>query len=131
MNALHLRGRAPYKLSGGEKRAAAIATALAMSPDVLVMDEPTSALDPQARRKLIGLLGGFRHTKIIAAHDLDMILDLCSRTIVLHEGRVAADGPADVVLRDRELLGRSGLDLPLRLQGCPVCAPAGGAPAAP
>jgi cobalt/nickel transport system ATP-binding protein len=121
VGALHLRSRPPYKLSGGEKRAAAIATVLAMAPDILVMDEPTSALDPRARRKLIGLLLGFRHTKIVASHDLDMIGEVCARTIVLHEGRIAIDGPTAAVLADCELLHRSGLELPLRLQGCPVC----------
>ncbi len=122
VNALHLRKRPPYKLSGGEKRAAAIATALSMSPDILVMDEPTSGLDPRARRKLIGLLAGFMHTKIIASHDLDMIYALCGRTIVLHEGRVAADGPTASILANHDLLAGCGLELPLSLQGCPVCA---------
>lgn len=114
---LHLRERPPYRLSGGEKRAATIAGVLAMSPDILVMDEPTSGLDPRARHRLIGLLGGFKHTKIIATHDLDMIMDLCARTIVLHEGRVEADGRTDAILRSGELLERCGLELPLRLQG--------------
>jgi len=121
VGALHLRTRPPYKLSGGEKRAAAIATVLAMSPDILVMDEPTSDLDPRARRRLIEVLRGFRHTKIIASHDLDMIMDLCSRTIVLHEGTVVADGPTDEILSDGHLLEKGGLELPLRLQGCPHC----------
>lgn len=121
VNAAHLRTRPPYKLSGGEKRAVAIASVLAMSPDILVMDEPTSGLDPRARRRLIELLRGFAHTKIIASHDLDMIMDLCQRTIVLHEGIVLADGPTDDVLGDEALLARAGLELPLRLQGCPRC----------
>jgi len=128
VNAAHLRPRPPYKLSGGEKRLAAIATVLAMSPDVLVMDEPTSNLDPQSRRRVIELLRQFTHTKIIASHDLDMIMDLCSRSIILHQGRVLADGPTAALLGDRTLLARSGLDLPLRLQGCPVCGQGGGAP---
>ena len=128
VNALPLRSRPPYKLSGGEKRSVAIATVLAMSPDVLVMDEPTAGLDPRARRKLIELLREFLHTKIIASHDLDMILDVCSRAIVLHEGRVVADGPASALLADEELLAKSGLELPLGLQrrascGRDACAP--------
>ncbi len=109
VGAEHLRARPPYRLSGGEKRAAAIAGVLAMEPDILVMDEPSSGLDPRARRNLIALLKGFKHTKIVAAHDLDMIRDLCARTIVLHEGRVAADGPTATVLADRELLAGCGL----------------------
>lgn len=119
----HLRERPPYKLSGGEKRAVAIASVLAMSPDILVMDEPTSNLDPRARRQLIELLRGFHHTKIIATHDLDMVLDLCERTIVIHDGRVTADGPTLDIFNDERLLGESHLEKPLRLQGCPVCSP--------
>ena len=63
----------------------AIATVLSMSPDILVMDEPTSGLDPRARRRLIEMLQAFKHSKIIATHDLDMVLDLCERTIILNE----------------------------------------------
>jgi len=121
VGAAHLRDRPPYKLSGGEKRAVAIATVLSMAPDILVMDEPTAGLDPRARRGLIELLHGFEHTKIIATHDLDMALDLCGRTIVLRQGRVEADGPTLELLGDAGLLERSGLALPPRLQACPVC----------
>lgn len=121
VNALHLRARPIDRLSGGEKRSAAIATVLAMSPDVLVMDEPTSGLDPQSRRRLIDLLRGFLHTKIVASHDLDMIVDLCSRTILLARGVVVADGPTASVLTQKDLLTSSGLELPFRLQGCPIC----------
>ena len=128
VGARHLLDRPPYRLSGGEKRRAAIATVLAMSPDILVMDEPTSGLDPKARRGLMEILRGFMHTKIIATHDLDLLLDLCGRVIVLSEGRVAADGPAMSVLADRALLEKSGLEIPLGMQRCPVC---GAAPAAP
>jgi ABC-type molybdate transport system ATPase subunit len=108
-------------LSAGQKRSAAIATVLAMSPDILALDEPTSGLDPRARRGLLGLLQGFTHTKIIAAHDLDMILCLCTRVIVLREGTVAADGPAADLLCDEALLAASHLERPLSLQACPIC----------
>jgi len=117
----HLRARPPYRLSGGEKRSVAIATVLAMAPDVLVMDEPTASLDPRSRRRLIELLGTFHHSKLIATHDLDMALDLCERTIVLHEGTVAADGPTAELFADEALLARCGLEKPLRMQGCPIC----------
>lgn len=117
----HLRQRPPYKLSGGEKRAAAIATVLAMSPDILVMDEPTSSLDPGSRRRLIGLLKTFHHTKIIATHDLDMALNLCERTLVLHQGKITADGHTLDLFQDEDLLARAGLEKPLQMQGCPVC----------
>ncbi|KGO34637.1 MAG: ABC transporter ATP-binding protein [Desulfoprunum sp.] len=117
----HLRDRPPYKLSGGEKRAVAIATVLAMSPDILVMDEPTSNLDPLSRRTLIELLAGFHHTKIIATHDLDMVIDLCERTIVIHEGTIMADGLTADIFNDDLLLRKSHLERPLRMQACPIC----------
>ena len=117
-----LRDRPPYRLSGGEKRSVAIATVLAMCPNVLVLDEPSSNLDPQARRRLIELLATFEHTKIIASHDLDMALDLCERTIVISEGEVAADGPTREIFEDADLLDACHLEKPLVMQGCPVCA---------
>ncbi|MCL5269715.1 MAG: energy-coupling factor ABC transporter ATP-binding protein [bacterium] len=123
VGAAHLRDRPPYRLSGGEKRAVAIATVLSMTPDILVLDEPTSNLDPKARRQLIELLRSFRHTKIIASHDLDMILDLCERTIVIHEGRITADGPTARIFNDQNLLAESHLEKPLRMQACPICGP--------
>ncbi|MCU0651830.1 MAG: energy-coupling factor ABC transporter ATP-binding protein [Candidatus Omnitrophica bacterium] len=112
----HLAKRPPYKLSQGEKRSVSIATVLAMSPDILVMDEPTSSLDPRSRRRLIELLKTFRHTKIVATHDLDMALDLCERTIVLHQGRITADGQTKKILYDEELLRASSLEKPLSIQ---------------
>lgn len=118
---LHLRTRAPYHLSGGEKRAVAIATVLAIWPDILVLDEPSAGLDPQARRRLLGLLPKFTHTKIIATHDLDFALELCERTIVLYEGVILADGSTSNLLSDQELLIRAGLELPFSLQNCPRC----------
>jgi cobalt/nickel transport system ATP-binding protein len=121
VGALHLKDRPPYRLSGGEKRAVAIATVLSMSPDILVMDEPTSFLDPKTRRQLIELLKTFHHTLIIATHDLDLVLDLCPRTIILKAGQVVADGPTLEILQNEELLESSSLEKPLGLQGCPVC----------
>ncbi|MDD5746567.1 MAG: ABC transporter ATP-binding protein [Candidatus Omnitrophica bacterium] len=124
VEARHLAKRPPYKLSQGEKRSVAIATVLAMSPDILVMDEPSSSLDPMSRSRLITLLKTFRHTKIIATHDLDLAMDLCERTIVLHQGRITADGPTRKIFQDEGLLHRSRLEKPLRMQPCPVCGPA-------
>jgi cobalt/nickel transport system ATP-binding protein len=118
---LHLVNRPIHRLSGGEKRSVAIATVLSMSPDILVMDEPTSNLDPKARRRLIELLRSFKHTKIIATHDLDMVLDLCERTIVIREGQVVADGRSIEILNNETILSESNLEKPLRFQGCPVC----------
>ena len=108
--------RPPYKLSGGEKRSVAIATVLAMSPSILVLDEPSSNLDPRARRQFINLLKEFKHTKIIASHDLDLVLDLCERTIVLQQGRVRADGPTREIFADDQLLEECHLERPLSMQ---------------
>ncbi len=116
-----LRDKAPYHLSGGEKKRVAIATVLAMAPDILVMDEPTSGLDPFARRQLMGLLREFQHTRIFTSHDLDMVLDICPRTIVLHNGEVRADGPTKEIFADAALLAQCRLEKPFVLQGCPVC----------
>lgn len=116
-----LEGKSPWHLSGGEKKRVAIATVLALSPDILVMDEPTSGLDPHARRQLMTLLSRFTHTRIIATHDLDMVLELCDRVVVLADGRIHADGPPREIFRDRDLLDRCRLEPPLSLQGCPVC----------
>jgi cobalt/nickel transport system ATP-binding protein len=117
----HLKNKPPYRLSNGEKRRVAIASILSMAPDILVMDEPTTGLDPFARRRLIRLMHEFHHTKIITSHDLDMVLDLCERTIVLHEGRVKADGPTLEIFADAALLAECRLEKPLSMQGCPIC----------
>jgi len=117
----HLKDRAPFRLSGGEKRAAAIASVLSMEPDILIMDEPTSALDPKSRRRLISLLNSFEHTKIITSHDLDTIVETCRRTIVIKAGEIVADGKTMDILTNVELLDRSGLEMPLSLQNCPIC----------
>ena len=121
VGAAHLKDRPPYRLSEGEKRSVAIASVLSMSPSILIMDEPTSSLDPKARRELINLLQTFEHTIIIATHDLDMVLDICSRTIILKDGRVEVDGLTEEILQNEKLLASSHLEKPLRLQGCPVC----------
>ena len=121
VGALHLRRRPSHRLSGGEKRAVAIAAVLAMDPSILVMDEPSSNVDSRARRGLIEQLRGFEHTKVVATHDLDLVLDVCARTIVLAGGRVAADGPTAKLLADPALMERCGLERPLRMQGCPRC----------
>ena len=110
-----LRDRYNHKLSGGEKKMAAIAAVLAMEPGTVLMDEPTSGLDPYNRRLIIRTVRGMKETKLIASHDLDMILDCCGRVILLSEGRIAADGRAEDVLRDRALLEANHLELPLSL----------------
>ncbi|MEI6207772.1 MAG: ABC transporter ATP-binding protein [Desulfuromonadales bacterium] len=117
----HLRDKPPYHLSGGEKKRVAIATVLSMSPDILVMDEPTSGLDPSARRQLISLLRQFHHTKIFTSHDLDMVMELCERTIILHEGLIMADDLTVTIFGNEDLLAACRLEKPLSMQGCPLC----------
>lgn len=112
----HLKNRPPYRLSGGQQNLAAIATAIAMEPSILIMDEPTAALDPKARRRLINILNNFEYTKIIASHDLDMILDTCNKTIVLKEGTIVESGYTKDILLNKELMEKSNLELPLSVQ---------------
>lgn len=116
-----VNAKPPYRLSGGEKKRVAIAGVLAMAPDILVMDEPTSGLDPHARRQLIGLLDEFTHTRIFTSHDLDMVLDVCPRTIVLANGAMMADGPTRDIFEDDALLARCMLEKPLSMQSCMAC----------
>lgn len=112
----HLKDKQIFKMSGGEKKLVSIATILSMTPDIILMDEPSIALDPRNRRNLIGILNSFEHLKIIASHDLDMILDTCKRTILMSKGEIICDGPTKEILTDRELLETNGLELPLCLQ---------------
>ncbi len=111
-----LKERRNHSLSVGERRMAAIAVVLAMEPEAILMDEPTAALDPRNRRRVIEVIRGLRQTRLVASHDLDMVLDTCARVVLLSDGAVAADGAAETVLRDRALLEAHGLELPLRLQ---------------
>ena len=112
-----LKHRHNHRISGGEKRMAAIATVLAMEPEALLMDEPSSNLDPYNRRIVINTIRSLPQTKLIASHDLDMILDTCDRVLLLSKGRLVADGPAAELLRDRVLLEANRLELPFSLTG--------------
>ena len=112
-----LKHRYNHKISGGEKRMAAIATILAMEPEAILMDEPTTALDPYNRRVVIDTIRELAQTKLIASHDLDMILDTCQRVILLSGGRIVADGPARQLLSDRTLMEQNRMELPLSLSG--------------
>lgn len=112
-----LKYRYNHKISGGEKRMAAIATVLAMEPEIIVMDEPSIALDPVNRRAVINTVNSLPMTKIIVSHDLDMILDTCQRVILLSRGRIAADGIAEEILRDKVLLEANRMELPFCLAG--------------
>lgn len=112
-----LRDRTIYTLSGGEKKLTAIAGILSMRPNIILMDEPTIALDPKNRRNLINILNSIDALKVIASHDLDMILDTCERTILMNNGRIIKDGRTEEILRDKVLLEDNGLELPLSLNG--------------
>lgn len=116
----HLLHRQNHRLSGGEKRMAAIATVLAMEPTVMLMDEPSTALDPKNRRRLIETLNALSMTKLIATHDLDLVLETCDRVILLGGGEIVADGPAREILRNKALLEENNLELPLCMSGIPT-----------
>lgn len=100
----HLRNKSALKLSGGEKRMAAMATVLAMKPDVMVFDEPTAFLDPKSRRNLIRVLQKLPHTMLIATHDLTFAAEVCPRCILLKEGKLFADGQVEDLLYNKELM---------------------------
>jgi len=106
----------PSQISGGMKKRAGLARALALDPRILFYDEPSAGLDPAARRRLIELLGRFEHTQLIATHDLDLVQDLCRRVLVMREGMIEADSTPDAVFADADLLARCHLELPLGRQ---------------
>ena len=112
----HLKNKQIYKMSGGEKKIVSIATILSMTPDIILMDEPSIALDPKNRRNLINILNSFNQVKIIASHDLDMILETCNRTILLSNGKIIKDGKTIDILSDKKLLEQNNLELPLCMQ---------------
>ena len=112
-----LKHRHNHKISGGEKRMAAIATILAMEPKAILMDEPSIALDPVNRRTVIHAVNDMPMTKLIASHDLDMILDTCDRVLLLSGGQLAADGDSEEILRDQTLLEQNRMELPFCLAG--------------
>lgn len=104
-----LRDRSPYHLSLGQKKRVAVATVLAALPAILVFDEPTSNLDPRGQRELAELFLRLDQTLIVATHDLPFARHVCSRAILLDQGRVAADGPTEGILDDHPLLETHGL----------------------
>lgn len=104
--------RSPHHLSSGEKRRVCLAGVLACEPRVLALDEPTSNLDPRGKRSLIKTLKSIPATKIIATHDLEMVVELCSRTIVLDQGTIIAEGPTQQLLGDEQLMLAHGLEKP-------------------
>jgi energy-coupling factor transporter ATP-binding protein EcfA2 len=110
-----LRGfeeREPHRLSHGEKRKVCLAGVLACKPSVLVLDEPTSDLDPRGRRDFKRLLQTLPGAKIIATHDLELVVDLCSRVVILDDGKLVAEGPTVPLLSNEELMLAHGLEKP-------------------
>ncbi|MGH7969980.1 MAG: energy-coupling factor ABC transporter ATP-binding protein [Limisphaerales bacterium] len=104
--------REPHRLSHGEKRRVCLAGVLACKPSVLVLDEPTSDLDPRGRREFKVLLQSLPGAKIIATHDLELVVDLCSRVVILDEGKLVAEGPTLSLLSDEKLMLAHGLEKP-------------------
>lgn len=108
--------RVPHHLSGGEKRRVGLATIYAMAPEVMLLDEPTSHLDPKGRREVIQLLKAFPGTKLVATHDFELALEVATRVVLLHKGRIRADGEPGEILTDEALLKEGGLEMPLVLR---------------
>ncbi|MGA2261062.1 MAG: ABC transporter ATP-binding protein [Acidobacteriota bacterium] len=109
--------RSAHHLSHGERKRVAMATVLAMEPAILALDEPTSNLDPGNRRHLIELIASLPVTLLLGTHDLEMVLALCARTIVMDHGKIRADGETRLLLADAELMDQHGLEVPLSLRG--------------
>ena len=107
-----LAQKPPHHLSFGEKKRASVATVLPMEPELLVLDEPTSNLDPLNRRNMINLIKQLSPTKIIATHDLEMVVDLQAQVVILDKGEIVAQGTADDILANEELLLKHSLELP-------------------
>ena len=105
-------GRPPHHLSFGQRRRVAVATVLAMEPEVLVLDEPSSNLDPASRRELAEIVQSLDITILMVTHDLPYALQLCPRALILNGGRITADGPTADLLADTELLTANRLELP-------------------
>ena len=104
--------RPAHHLSGGERRRAALATVLAMDPDVLVFDEPSSDLDGAGRRELVAALLPVELTQVVITHDLPLALELCARSVIMRDGRIVADGATGEMLADADLLAENRLELP-------------------
>ena len=102
----------PHHLSLGERKRIAIATVLAMDPEILVLDEPSAGLDPRTRRNLIALLRKLPQTMLVASHDMRLVWDLCPRTVILDSGRLVSDGPTTGLLQDQALMECHGLEVP-------------------
>jgi cobalt/nickel transport system ATP-binding protein len=106
------RDQVPHHLSFGQRRRVAVATVLAMRPEILVLDEPSSNLDPASRRELARIIESLPVTVLMVTHDLPYALELCPRSVILDRGRIVADGATRDLLADRPLLAAHRLELP-------------------
>jgi cobalt/nickel transport system ATP-binding protein len=104
--------RPPHHLSFGQRRRVAVATVLAMKPEILVMDEPSSNLDPASRRELADIVRSLDVTLLMVTHDLPFAYELCERSVILSGGVIVADGATESILRDSDLLSANRLELP-------------------
>ena len=108
----HLADRISHQLSGGEKCMVAIAAVLAMLPQIVLYDEPSANLDLRARRRLIQFLKSSRETTIISSHDLELIIEVCDRVVMLNQGRIVADGTPEAIMSNSSLMEANGLEVP-------------------
>ncbi len=111
----HLANRAPNHLSFGERKRVCLAGVLACRPSIIVMDEPTANLDPRARRRFIQLTASLEMTKVIVTHDLEMVLEICGRAILIDKGRVVAEGNPAELFSNKSLVEQHGLEVPISL----------------
>ena len=112
---LKAKDKLAHHLSFGEKKRVSVATVLSMNPEILAMDEPTSNLDPKHRRKLINFIKNSQLTKIIATHDLELVLETCQRVIILDKGVIVSEGNTKDILSDKALLEAHELEMPVSL----------------
>ncbi len=110
-----LAERVPHHLSGGEKCMVAIAGVLAMRPKLILYDEPSANLDMRSRRRLINFLQTSQETRLISSHDLELIIEVCDRVLLLDQGKLFADGNPREVMKDKRLMEAHGLEQPLSL----------------
>lgn len=108
----HLENRISHQLSGGEKCMVAIATVLAMLPKVVLYDEPSANLDLRSRRRLINFLRNSRETIVVSSHDLELVLEVCDRVVMLNQGRIVADGNPQEIMQNQQLMEANGLEVP-------------------
>ena len=107
------KDRPPHHLSFGQRRRVAVATVLAMKPEILVLDEPSSNLDPASRRELAEILRSLDITMVMVTHDLPYAYELCERSVILSGGIIVADGSTMTILSDEKLLASNRLELPV------------------